>query len=215
MDAPFEFDVSHIRLQERPLIVCDVDDVVLHFFAPFLTFIDGEGYEFLPRSFRLTGNIVSKGDGSALEEKDVHRLIEAFFEAQEQWQTPFDCVVNALEDLSKDADIVFLTAMPPQFWAQRRRLLDRLELAYPLLASLQPKGPIVRSLHRQRAMPVAFIDDMAHNLHSVSEHVPECLLINLKPDSIVHRMAPAVAAGIPEANEWSQAAPLIQAHIAR
>ncbi len=215
MDAPFEFDVSHIRLQERPLIVCDVDDVVLHFFAPFLAFIDGEGYEFLPRSFRLTGNIVSKGDGSALEEKDVHRLIEAFFEAQEQWQTPFDCVVNALEDLSKDADIVFLTAMPPQFWAQRRRLLDRLELAYPLLASLQPKGPIVRSLHRQRAMPVAFIDDMAHNLHSVSEHVPECLLINLKPDSIVHRMAPAVAAGIPEANEWSQAAPLIQAHIAR
>ena len=215
MDAPFEFDVSHIRLQERPLIVCDVDDVVLHFFAPFLAFIDGEGYEFLPRSFRLTGNIVSKGDGSALEEKDVHRLIEAFFEAQEQWQTPFDRVVNALEDLSKDADIVFLTAMPPQFWAQRRRLLDRLELAYPLLASLQPKGPIVRSLHRQRAMPVAFIDDMAHNLHSVSEHVPECLLINLKPDSIVHRMAPAAAAGIPEANEWSQAAPLIQAHIAR
>lgn len=83
MDAPIEFDVSHIRLQERPLIVCDVDDVVLHFFAPFLTFIEAEGHEFLPRSFRLTGNIVSKANGSALEEKDVHRLIGAFFEAQE------------------------------------------------------------------------------------------------------------------------------------
>lgn len=215
MDAPLEFDVSHIRLQERPLIVCDVDDVVLHFFAPFLAFIDAEGHEFLPRSFRLTGNIVSKTNGSVLEEKDVHRLIEAFFEAQEQWQTPFDRVVDTLGEFSKDADIVFLTAMPPQFWEQRRRLLDRLELAYPLLASLQPKGPIVRSLHRRREMPVAFVDDMAHNLHSVSEHVPECLLINLKPDSIVHRMAPAAPTGIPEANEWSQAAPLIQAHIAR
>jgi hypothetical protein len=215
MDAPLEFDVSHIRLQERPLIVCDVDDVVLHFFDPFLTFIGTEGYEFLPRSFRLTGNIVSKANGSALEEKDVHRLIETFFEAQEQWQTPFDRVVGTLDEFSKDADIVFLTAMPPQFWAQRRRLLDRLDLAYPLLASLQPKGPIVRSLHRQRGMPVAFVDDMAHNLHSVSEHVPECLLINLKPDSIVHRMAPAAPTGIPEANEWSQAAPLIQAHIVR
>ena len=124
-------------------------------------------------------------------------------------------VVDTLGTLSKDADIVFLTAMPPQFWEQRRRLLDRLELAYPLLASLQPKGPIVRSLHRQRTMPVAFVDDMAHNLHSVSEHVPECLLINLKPDSIVHRMAPAAPAGIPEANEWTEAAPLIRAHIAR
>jgi len=215
MDAPLEFDTSHIRLQDRPLIVCDVDDVVLHFFAPFLTFLDGEGHEFLPRSFRLTGNIVSKLNGTAMEEKDVHRLIEAFFEAQEQWQTPFDHVVDTLGDFSKDADIVFLTAMPPQFWAQRRRLLDRLGLAYPLLASLQPKGPIVRSLHAKRTLPVVFVDDMAHNLHSVGEHVPDCLLINLKPDSIVHRMAPAAPAGIYEANEWSQAAPLLRAHIIR
>ncbi|MGZ9720596.1 hypothetical protein [Rhizobium miluonense] len=215
MDAALEFDTSHIRLQDRPLIVCDVDDVVLHFFAPFLTFLDGEGHEFLPRSFRLTGNIVSKLNGTALEEKDVHRLIDTFFEAQERWQTPFDRVVDTLGDFSRDADIVFLTAMPPQFWAQRRRLLDRLGLAYPLLASLQPKGPIVRSLHAERALPVAFVDDMAHNLHSVSEHVPDCLLINLKPDSIVHRMAPSAPAGISEANEWSQAAPLLRAHIIR
>ncbi|MBB6483452.1 hypothetical protein [Rhizobium lusitanum] len=213
MDAPLEFDVSHIRLQDRPLIVCDVDDVVLHFFAPFLAFLDGEGSEFLPRSFRLTGNIVSKTSGTALEEKDVHRLIDSFFEAQEQWQTPLDLAVDTLGEVSKEADIVFLTAMPPQFWEQRRRLLDRLGLAYPLLASLQPKGPIVRSLHASRTLPVAFIDDMAHNLHSVSEHVPDCLLINLKPDSIVHRMAPAAPAGIPEANEWSQAAALLRAHI--
>ncbi len=213
MDAPLEFDVSHIRLQDRPLIVCDVDDVVLHFFAPFLTFLDGEGHEFLPRSFRLTGNIVSKADGTALEEKGVHRLIDSFFEAQEQWQTPLDLAVDTLGEVSKDADVVFLTAMPPQFWAQRRRLLDRLGLAYPLLASLQPKGPIVQSLHAKRSLPVAFIDDMAHNLHSVSEHVPDCLLINLKPDSVVHRMAPAAPVGIPEANEWSQAATLLRAHI--
>lgn len=215
MDAPVELDTSHVRLGDRPLIVCDVDDVVLHFFAPFLVFLDGEGHEFLPRSFRLTGNVISKSSGAALEEKEVHRLIGAFFEAQEQWQTPFDRVIDTLGAFSKDADIVFLTAMPPQFWAQRRRLLDRLGLAYPLLASLQPKGPIVQALHGERTLPVAFVDDMAHNLHSVRDHVASCLLINLRPDSIVHRMAPAVAADIPQANDWTQAAPLIHAHIAR
>ncbi len=83
MDAPVELDTSHVRLGDRPLIVCDVDDVVLHFFAPFLVFLDGEGHEFLPRSFRLTGNVISKSSGAALEEKEVHRLIGAFFEAQE------------------------------------------------------------------------------------------------------------------------------------
>ncbi|AVA21138.1 hypothetical protein ACXHXG_00300 [Rhizobium sp. LEGMi198b] len=215
MDAPIELDTSHVRLGDRPLIVCDVDDVVLHFFAPFLLFLDGEGHEFLPRSFRLTGNVISKASGEALEEMEVRRLIDAFFEAQEQWQTPLDRVVDTLDGFSKDADVVFLTAMPPQFWAQRRRLLDRLGLSHPLLASLQPKGPIVQALHGTRTLPVAFVDDMAHNLHSVRDHLASCLLINLKPDSIVHRMAPAAAADIPQANDWAQAAPLIRAHIAR
>ncbi|MFT4182804.1 MAG: hypothetical protein QM636_12920 [Rhizobium sp.] len=215
MDAPIELDMSHVRLGDRPLIVCDVDDVVLHFFAPFLSFIEAEGHEFLPRSFRLTGNIVSKASGIAVEEKEVQRLIEAFFEAQEQWQTPLDRVIDTLSAFSKDADIAFLTAMPPQFSAQRRRLLDRLGLTYPLLASLQPKGPILRALHGNRSLPVAFVDDMAHNLHSVRDHVESCLLINLKPDSVVHRMAPAAAADIAQTSDWSQAASLIQSHIAR
>ncbi|NTG48862.1 hypothetical protein G6M04_15885 [Agrobacterium rhizogenes] len=215
MDAPLELDMSHVRLGDRPLVVCDVDDVVLHFFAPFLVFLDAEGHEFLPRSFRLTGNIISKANGIALEEKDVHRLIEAFFEAQEQWQTPLDRVVDALGDFSKNADVVFLTAMPPQFSAQRRRLLDRLGLVYPLIASLQPKGPILQTLHGGRPLPVAFVDDMAHNLHSVRDHVESCLLINLRPDSIVHRMAPTVASDIPQTSDWAEAAPLIHAHIAR
>lgn len=215
MDAPIDLDMSHVRLGDRPLIVCDVDDVVLHFFAPFLSFIEAEGHEFLPRSFRLTGNIVSKASGVALEEKDVQRLIEAFFEAQEQWQTPLDRVIDTLGTFSRDADIAFLTAMPPQFSAQRRRLLDRLGLTYPLLASLQPKGPILRALHGARSVPVAFVDDMAHNLHSVRDHVESCLLINLKPDSVVHRMAPAASADIAQTSDWGQAASLIQAHIAR
>lgn len=215
MDAPIDLDMSHVRLGDRPLIVCDVDDVVLHFFAPFLSFIEAEGHEFLPRSFRLTGNIVSKASGIALEENEVHRLIEAFFQAQEQWQTPLDRVIDTLADFSRDADIAFLTAMPPQFSAQRRRLLDRLGLTYPLLASLQPKGPILRALHGARSLPVAFVDDMAHNLHSVRDHVESCLLINLKPDSVVHRMAPAASADIAQTSDWGHAASLIQAHIAR
>ena len=76
-----ELDLSHIRLGERPLIVCDVDDVVLQFIDPFQLFLESQGHEFLPRSFRLHGNIISKADGTAIEDQQVSRLIEAFFEA--------------------------------------------------------------------------------------------------------------------------------------
>nr|WP_208601673.1 hypothetical protein [Rhizobium aethiopicum] len=207
-----ELDISHIRLGERPLIVCDVDDVVLRFIDPFQLFLQSLGHEFLPRSFRLHGNIVSKADGTEIEGQQVGRLIDDFFEAQELWQTPIDRVVETLGRLSQAADILFLTAMPPRFQDQRRRLLDSAGLLFPLLASEQPKGPIVHALHASRSFPVAFIDDMAHNLHSVRDHVADCLLIHLMPDSPVHRFAPAAADDITRATDWAHAAALIEAH---
>jgi hypothetical protein len=209
-----EFDISHIRLGDRPLIVCDVDDVVLQFIGPFQLYLKSLGHEFLPRSFRLHGNIVSLADGVALEDQHVSRLILEFFEAQESWQTPIDPVVSTLERLSDDADVLFLTAMPPQFSAHRRRLLDSAGLTFPLLASEQPKGPIVQALHGGRDLPVVFIDDMARNLHSVKEHVADCLLIHLMPDSPVHRFAPAAAENIARARDWAHAAELIDQHLA-
>ncbi|MBX5150123.1 hypothetical protein HJB78_03785 [Rhizobium lentis] len=207
-----EFDVSHIRLGERPLIVCDVDDVVLRFIDPFQLFLQSQGHAFLPRSFKLHGNIVSKADGTEIGDQQVSRLIEEFFEAQELWQTPLDRVVETLDRLSREADVLFLTAMQPRFQEQRRRLLDRMGLLFPLLASEEPKGPIVHALHASRSLPVAFIDDMARNLHSVRDHVPNCLLIHLMPDSPVHRFAPAAADDITRATDWAHAAELIEAH---
>ncbi|WP_086082001.1 hypothetical protein [Rhizobium etli] len=207
-----ELDISHIRLGERPLIVCDVDDVVLRFIDPFQLFLQSLGHEFLPRSFRLHGNIISKADGTEIKSEQVSRLIEEFFEAQELWQTPIDQVVETLSQLSRAADILFLTAMPPRFQDHRRRLLDSAGLLFPLLASEQPKGPIVHALHASRSFPVAFIDDMAHNLHSVREHVADCLLIHLMPNSPVHRFAPAAADDITRATDWAHAAGLIEAH---
>ncbi|MBB3591605.1 hypothetical protein FHX08_001949 [Rhizobium sp. BK529] len=214
MNDSAELGISHIRLGDRPLIVCDVDDVVLQFIDPFQLYLQSLGHEFLPRSFHLHGNIVSLADGQVLEDQHVSRLIAEFFEAQESWQTPFDPVVSILEQLSRNADILFLTAMPPQFSAHRRRLLDSTGLAFPMLASEQPKGPVVQALHGGRDLPVVFIDDMAHNLRSVKEHVEDCLLIHLMPDSPVHRFAPPASEDIARARDWAHAAELIDRHLA-
>ncbi|MEX2691008.1 hypothetical protein [Rhizobium mongolense] len=205
------FDISHVRLGDRPLIVCDVDDVVLQFIDPFQRFLLSEGHELLPRSFHLHGNIVSK-DGVALEVIHVSRLIETFFERQEEWQLPLSLAAETLGRLSASADIVFLTAMPPVYADQRRRLLDRFSLPYPLLATRQPKGPVVKALHGVRPLPVAFIDDMAVNLHSVREHVDNCLLLHLMPVSEIHRFAPAAMDDIQRIHDWNEAASLIGRH---
>jgi hypothetical protein len=206
--------LEHLSLQDRPLTVCDVDDVVLEFLAPFEAYLAHGGARLLPRSFRLHGNIVSLETDLALEDHKVTRLIEDFFEAQERWQTPFAEAVDTLHALGRETDVVFLTAMPPRYAMQRRRLLDQLHLPFPMIATEHPKGPVVRTMHDGRPLPVAFIDDMAHNLHSVGEHVENCLLIQMMPESEIHRMAPKPGENVRRARDWPHAGELLREHFA-
>ncbi|WP_429929995.1 hypothetical protein [Agrobacterium vitis] len=205
-------DFNHVRLVDRPLLISDVDDVVLEFLVPFEAYLDSLGHRLLPKSFRLHGNIVSAKDQLALEDQIVTNLLLAFFEKQEEWQTPFGDAVAVLQRIGKIADIVFLTAMPPAFTTQRRRLLDRLGLDFPLLATESPKGPVVKALHGDRPLPFAFMDDMAHNLHSVGEHAPDCLLVQIGPQSEIHRHAPPPGPHVLRANDWHDASERVLRH---
>lgn len=205
-------DLSHVAVTDRPLVVCDVDDVVLHFTDPFREFLLAQGHEFLPRSFNLIGNIIASDTRLEIDAAGVYHLIGSFFDAQEDWQLPITDVVRTLEMLSADADVVFLTAMPPRYSQQRRRLLDRLGLAFPLIASEEPKGPIMRRLNAERVFPTTFIDDMAYNLHSVRQHMPDSLLIHMMPEGPLHMMAPKPQDDIVRARDWRHAEELIRAH---
>lgn len=211
MSAPV---YGHVRLGDRPLLVCDVDDVVLQFIAPFEAYLHSLGYRLIPRSFRLHGNIVSLDDETPLEDSAVSRLILDFYDAQESWQVPFEAAAASLRALAETADIVFLTAMPAAYATQRRRLLDSLDLPYPMIAAEQAKGPLVDALHGGRPLPVAFIDDMVRNLHSVGDSVADCLLVHLMPVSDIHRLAPSAGGHAHRAADWHQALRLIKAHIA-
>lgn len=201
-----------IRLSERPLIVSDVDEVVLEFLTPFMAFLEAQDHALLPRSFRLSGNIVDRGSGEAVSDVAAEALLEAFYAAQDRWQTPAVQVVETLKGLSGDADIVFLTAMPPRHAAVRRSLLDALGLPYPLLASEEPKGPLVKRLHGERDLPLVFVDDILRNLHSVREHAPASLLINMMANAEFRALAPVPAADIRVAADWAEAAKLIRGH---
>ncbi|PYE35669.1 hypothetical protein C8J35_10248 [Rhizobium sp. PP-F2F-G38] len=211
---PLCFD--HIELTDRPLIVCDIDEVVLEFVTPFQNFLKSGGRELLPLSFRLHGNIVQLETGEPVPDAMVPTLLEDFFLTQDVWQTPASQVAETLADLSNEADIVFLTAMPPRHTEVRRQLLDRYGLsAYPLLATEAPKGPVVKQLHDARDVPVAFIDDILRNLESVREHAPDCLLIRLMANAEFLAMAPAPTQGIESAENWDDAARIIRRHFLR
>ncbi len=206
--------LDHVHLSDRPLVVCDVDEVVLEYLTPLDAFLRSRGHELLPRSFRLTGNIIDRVTGEAVLEAAVKALQEEFFATQDQWQTPAALAVETLGALGRDADVVFLTAMPPRHAEVRRRLLDRHGLDFPMVATEAAKGPVVQALHRGRSLPLAFIDDIHSNHHSVRESVPEALLVRLMANQAFLALAPDPGEFIVTASDWRDAERRIRAHFA-
>ncbi|MEX3009308.1 hypothetical protein [Hoeflea sp. TYP-13] len=202
-----------IELKNRALIVCDVDEVVLEFLTPFNGFLKASGFELLPRSFRLTGNIVSLDDGTAAAGETVAALLDEFFARQIDWQTPAGGVDKALSNLSRIADVVFLTAMPPRHYEVRRSLLNRHGLTYPLIATEKDKGPLINEIHADRDHPLIFIDDMIYNLHSVKKHAPDAHTICYMSNDHFRAMAPHPGDDVTQAADWNEIEQIIRDHM--
>lgn len=198
---------------DRPLVVCDVDEVVLEFLEPFDAFLRSRDHQLTPASFRLHGNIRHLVNDVPASDDLVDQFQEHFFASQDQWQNPVEGAHEALSALSGHADIIFLTAMPPRHTEVRRRLLNEYGLHFPMIATEEAKGPVVAELSAGRAAPVAFLDDIFYNLHSVRTHAPHCLLINIMANRAFRALAPEPGEGVFKAEDWPHAQRLIIDHI--
>lgn len=206
-------DFAWIAQSGRPLVVCDVDEVVLEFIAPFQSFLAANGHRLSATSFRLHGNITSEASGAVLEREAVRDLIERFFLEQDDWQRPVDHVAETLGALRESADIVFLTAMAPRHFARRRALLDSHGLAYPMIATEDAKGLVLGLVHGERETKTVFIDDIIRNLHSVRDHLPKTLLLNFVANETFRALAPDPGEGIARPQDWRQAHTMIRAFL--
>lgn len=203
--------IEALSSDPRPLLVADVDEVVLEFVDPFVRFLDAAGYQFSTASFRLTGNIVSRDDGTPAEPARTGALLEGFFAEQGAWQTAVSGAVEVLGRLAADVEIVLLTAMPHRHRDERRALLDRLGIPYPLLTTEMAKGPAIARLRGDGGRAVAFIDDLPPNLFSVRDHVPDAALFHLMSNAAMRALLPPLPEGIHALADWTSAEPAIRA----
>ena len=127
--------IEELASDDRPLLVLDVDDVVLEFIRPFPDFLKSRGFGLTLASFRLTGNIAETATGRLIEQAEVTTLLGDFFDAQADWQSITDGAAEALASLGGRAEIILLTAMPHRHRAVRRAHLDALGLNHPLLTT--------------------------------------------------------------------------------
>ncbi len=197
--------ISELTDHQRPLLVVDVDEVILEFVRPFMRFLAERGYFLRTDSFRLNGNVVLKDSGKAVDDETVEQLIEGLFAEQENWQTAVDGAAEALNSLNQHAAIVLLTAMPHRHREKRRRLLDELRIPYPLLTTESAKGPALSVIRGDPSRPVAFVDDIPHNLASVKECVPDASLFHLMSFRPFKSVMPKLPDGISDSENWAEA----------
>jgi hypothetical protein len=197
--------IEELAADTRPLLILDVDDVLLDFIKPFPTYLERAGYRLDLKSFRLTGNIVEIETGIAIEQPRVTELLDGFFGAQHEWQTLVEGAADCLGVISRDAEIVLLTAMPHRHRDARRRHLDGLGLTFPLLTTEMKKGPAVKRLRGDTPRPVAFVDDMLHNLTSAREHVADAHLFHLVADPRLRDLQPPAGDDVHSVDGWPDA----------
>jgi len=201
--------IEELAHDDRPLLVLDVDDVVLEFIRPFPDFLKSRGFGLTLASFRLTGNIAETATGRLIEQAEVTTLLGDFFDAQADWQSITDGAAEALASLGGRAEVILLTAMPHRHRAVRRAHLDALGLNYPLLTTEMAKGPAVAKLRGRKARPVVFVDDQPHNLASVRESVADASLFHLMADNSLRAFLPPVPDDVIVVQDWHEAGPRI------
>lgn len=201
--------IAELAADDRPLLILDVDDVVLEFIRPFPHFLKSRGFGLTLASFRLTGNIAETASGRLIEQPEVTALLGDFFDTQADWQSVTDGAEQALASLGDRAEIVLLTAMPHRHRAARRAHLDALGLPYPLLTTEMAKGPAVAKLRGSKGRPVVFVDDQPANLISARNSVADAHLFHLMADNSLRAFMPPVPDDIISVEDWHEAAPKI------
>ncbi|MBP0440781.1 hypothetical protein [Tianweitania sediminis] len=201
--------IAELAADTRPLLVLDVDDVLLEFLRVFPNFLDQQGFELKLRTFKLTGNIIDKVTREEAPVAKVREMIDDFFGNQADWQPLTEGAADALASFGDAAEIVLLTAMPHKHRDARRLHLDALGLPYPLLTTEAPKGPAVRRLRGQTDRAVAFVDDIPHNLVSVRRAVPDAHVFHMMGDDEVRALLDPLEEGMHHVASWADAAPRI------
>ena len=197
--------LAALRLSRRPLVICDVDEVIVHFTRELENHLDGHDLYLAPESFALNGNVRRKHDDEPIHHDEVMDHISRVFRERTLTMQPIDGALEALATLAACADIVLLTNLPHEAGDMRRENLKGLGVPHPVVTNSGPKGPAIRHLTEIGGRPVVFIDDSPQFLASAHEHAPEVHLVHFLHDERFARHVPEAGYISLRTDRWDEA----------
>ena len=184
MLAPdIELQIRALAIRPRqPLVVCDVDEVVMHFLSALEDFLGDNGLWLDPASFALNGNVRRRRGNDPVPAAELGDLLTRFFRERARKLEPIEGAHAALASLARKAQVVLLSNIPAAFRDDRLANLAAHGFDYPLVVGQGPKGFAVKTMIESHEDLVVFIDDVPGYVASVAEHCPTVKLVHFLQD---------------------------------
>ncbi len=212
-DPHLHAQLSELQIENAPLIVCDIDEVVLHFLKPFRTFLQKNGYILHSNDYSLKNNIREKSSDRPASAGMTRSMVADFFQAEIDRQPIVEGARETLDSLSRHAQVIFLTNIPHDLGHRRRDALDSHGLPHPLITHSGPKGPTVARLAERTSADIFFLDDSPPNLLSVAETARNIHLIQFVADDVFFQLAPELSGIHLKTRTWEDVGTYIGRHV--
>ncbi|MEL6504500.1 MAG: hypothetical protein AAFO61_03705 [Pseudomonadota bacterium] len=193
----------------RPLLICDVDEVVMDLVDPFVMVLEERGFELKSHSFKLTGNVFDRETGREATQEEVWAGLTQLFEEQEQRQGLVEGVADGLAHIAESCDILFLTNMPHAYGDTRRAYLAANGIPYPLVTNSRSKAPAISIIADHCRAGAGFVDDTPKNLDHVREAVPAVQLFHFMANDDFRKLAGEIEGVAFSSGDWGHAGPEI------
>lgn len=165
----------------RPLIISDCDEVLLHMVAHFRDWLgESEGVDFALNSNNFAQAMRWRTSGEQVGERDIWRLLGRFFDTEMHRQLPIEGAIEGINALAEHADVVILTNLNDERQERRTRQLADHGIAARVFTNQGPKGPALKAiLDKYAPSRAVFIDDLPQHHLSAAEIVPEVRRLHL------------------------------------
>lgn len=191
----------------RPLLISDCDEVLLHMLTHFAEWIDeAHGLAFALDAPGFREAVTDKASGVPVEEARLWPLLDGFFDSEMHRQNVVPGASEALKAIGEGADIVILTNIGDQYQAGRVEQLGAFDIHHRVLCNRGGKGrPVAELISELKPSVTVFVDDLAVHHESVAKHAPEVWRLHMIAEPRVATHMPPAPHAHARIDEWSEA----------
>ena len=192
----------------RPLLITDCDEVLLHMVSPFRTWLgDAHGIDFAIGSSHDFGRALThRATGATVETTQVWPLLDGFFATEMDSQTLVPHARAALAAIDEIADIVVLTNLGDHCHAGRVAQLAAHGIHHRVMCNQGGKGtPVGRLVAEYQPSVTVFVDDLAVHHQSVADHQPGVWRLHMIAEPLIAESTPKAPAAHARIDDWADA----------